>query len=147
MGCLLNVWKLKQDSADVQVRHVAEVLAGMTGTVVGEAEWGDAGSNTGSSSQCASDRKTEPSGRADQDEDRFVDRRRRGRACRIRRIAIGHVVKDHTRAASTIIWNVSSAGDGAISQVHCSTPEDARQTILDICRRLDTPKTVTKARP
>ena len=40
MGCLLNIaGKLKRDGADVQVRHVAEVLAGMTETPsIGEAE-------------------------------------------------------------------------------------------------------------
>ena len=40
MGCLLNIaGKLKRDGADIQVRHVAEVLAGMTETPpIGEAE-------------------------------------------------------------------------------------------------------------
>ena len=40
MGCLLNIaGKLKRDGADIKVRHVAEVLAGMTETPsIGEAE-------------------------------------------------------------------------------------------------------------
>lgn len=40
MGCLLNMaGKLKREGSDIQVRHVAEVLAGMTdGPSIGEAE-------------------------------------------------------------------------------------------------------------
>jgi L-lactate dehydrogenase complex protein LldE len=40
MGCLLNMaGRLKREGSDIQVRHVAEVLAGMTGTpAIGEAD-------------------------------------------------------------------------------------------------------------
>jgi L-lactate dehydrogenase complex protein LldE len=40
MGCLLNIaGKLKRDSSSVKVRHIAEVLAGMTDTPsIGEGE-------------------------------------------------------------------------------------------------------------
>jgi L-lactate dehydrogenase complex protein LldE len=39
LGCLMNIaGKLKRDGADVRVRHVAEVLAGMTAQpAIGEA--------------------------------------------------------------------------------------------------------------
>jgi L-lactate dehydrogenase complex protein LldE len=43
LGCLMNIaGKLQREGSEVQVRHVAEVLAGMTdGPAIGEAKRAD----------------------------------------------------------------------------------------------------------